>query len=116
MAELEIELNSKMQQEFDRIQEAGSVLTPLYGPNYTGLKNLGNTSVSPTFTPPHMQQYITSDFVQSEAHSVKRGYYVGVRVFTERMPLMSNIITVDNCRGRLQCCLCVCVCVSVGAI
>jgi ubiquitin carboxyl-terminal hydrolase 5/13 len=46
MAEMEIELNLTARMEWDRIQESGKKLQPLYGPGFTGLKNLGNTSVS----------------------------------------------------------------------
>ncbi|XP_033642208.1 ubiquitin carboxyl-terminal hydrolase 5-like [Asterias rubens] len=42
MTELEIDLNSKIA-EWDVIQEAGSKLTPLFGPGYTGMRNLGNS-------------------------------------------------------------------------
>lgn len=42
MAELEIDINMRIR-EWDVIQEAGKKLTPLYGPGYTGLKNLGNS-------------------------------------------------------------------------
>lgn len=42
MAELEIDLNQKVG-EWDRIQESGSQLVPLFGPGYTGMRNLGNS-------------------------------------------------------------------------
>ena len=42
MAELEIDLNQRVG-EWDRIQEVGSALKPLYGPGFTGLRNLGNS-------------------------------------------------------------------------
>jgi len=42
MAELEIDLNQKVG-EWDRIQESGSKLVPLYGPGFTGMRNLGNS-------------------------------------------------------------------------
>lgn len=42
MVELEIDLNQRIG-EWDVIQEAGSNLTPLYGPGYTGMRNLGNS-------------------------------------------------------------------------
>ena len=42
MAELEIDLNQRVG-EWDRIQESGSKLVPLYGPGYTGMRNLGNS-------------------------------------------------------------------------
>ena len=41
MIELEIDLNQKM--EYDAIQEAGSQLTPQFGPGFTGIHNLGNS-------------------------------------------------------------------------
>lgn len=41
MTELEIDLNTRVW-EWDAMQEAGSKLEPLYGPGYTGLRNLGN--------------------------------------------------------------------------
>lgn len=42
MMELEIDINQKVG-EWDVIQEAGSKLSPLYGPGYTGMRNLGNS-------------------------------------------------------------------------
>ena len=42
MAELEIDLNQRVG-EWDVIQESGSQLKPVYGPGYTGIKNLGNS-------------------------------------------------------------------------
>ncbi|XP_070390622.1 ubiquitin carboxyl-terminal hydrolase 5 [Dermacentor albipictus] len=42
MLELEMDLNQR-QGEWAMIQEAGSKLTPLFGPGYTGLANLGNS-------------------------------------------------------------------------
>lgn len=42
MTELEIDLNQKVG-EWDRIQESGSKLVPLYGPGFTGMRNLGNS-------------------------------------------------------------------------
>lgn len=43
MTELEIHLNQKVMNEWDIIQESGKQLMPLYGPGYTGMKNLGNS-------------------------------------------------------------------------
>lgn len=42
MAELEIDLNQRVG-EWASIQETGKSLTPLFGPGYTGLTNLGNS-------------------------------------------------------------------------
>lgn len=42
MAELELDLNQKLG-EWAALQEAGSQLTPLSGPGYVGLSNLGNS-------------------------------------------------------------------------
>nr|XP_031833374.1 ubiquitin carboxyl-terminal hydrolase 5 [Nomia melanderi] len=42
MVELELDLNQKFG-EWVALQEAASKLTPLYGPGYTGLANLGNS-------------------------------------------------------------------------
>lgn len=42
MIELELDLNQKFG-EWVSLQEAASKLTPLYGPGYTGLINLGNS-------------------------------------------------------------------------
>lgn len=42
MAELEIDLNQRVG-EWDRIQEVGSKLVAVYGPGYTGMRNLGNS-------------------------------------------------------------------------
>lgn len=42
MDELQIEANEQLKFEFDRITEAGQKLEPLYGPGYTGMRNLGN--------------------------------------------------------------------------
>ena len=41
MTELNIEANEKL--ELDKITEAGKELTPLHGPGYVGLSNLGNS-------------------------------------------------------------------------
>ncbi|CAG0895747.1 unnamed protein product [Cyprideis torosa] len=41
MNELEIEMNQNM--EWSLIQESGKNLTPLYGPGFTGMANLGNS-------------------------------------------------------------------------
>lgn len=43
MTELEIEANMSLKAEWDTIQEAGEKLTPLFGPGYTGMVNLGNS-------------------------------------------------------------------------
>ncbi|XP_064642772.1 ubiquitin carboxyl-terminal hydrolase 5-like [Lineus longissimus] len=42
MVELEIDLNQKVG-EWDIIQESNSKLAPVYGPGFTGMKNLGNS-------------------------------------------------------------------------
>jgi ubiquitin carboxyl-terminal hydrolase 5/13 len=42
MVELEIDLNQKVG-EWDIIQESNSKLAPMYGPAFTGMKNLGNS-------------------------------------------------------------------------
>jgi ubiquitin carboxyl-terminal hydrolase 5/13 len=42
MLELDIDLNQQYG-EWNVIQESGSKLTPLYGPGYTGMRNLGNS-------------------------------------------------------------------------
>lgn len=42
MVELELDLNQKFD-EWVALQEAASKLTPVYGPGYTGLVNLGNS-------------------------------------------------------------------------
>ena len=42
MAEFEIDLNQKLD-VWDRIQESSSKLEPLYGPGFTGMRNLGNS-------------------------------------------------------------------------
>lgn len=42
MIELELDLNQRFG-EWVALQEATSKLTPLYGPGYTGLANLGNS-------------------------------------------------------------------------
>jgi ubiquitin carboxyl-terminal hydrolase 5/13 len=60
MIELEIDLNQKVG-EWDVIQEAGSKLTPMYGPGYTGMRNLGNSCymnsvMQVVFTIPDFQQ------------------------------------------------------------
>eukprot|EP00123_Amoebidium_parasiticum_P018329 comp24172_c0_seq1/m.44156 comp24172_c0_seq1/g.44156 ORF comp24172_c0_seq1/g.44156 comp24172_c0_seq1/m.44156 type:complete len:877 (-) comp24172_c0_seq1:625-3255(-) len=62
MAELELEQN--MKHEWALIQETGHSLTPLYGPGYTGMHNLGNScymaSVLQTCMalPPFQQAYM----------------------------------------------------------
>ncbi|XP_053306196.1 ubiquitin carboxyl-terminal hydrolase 5 isoform X3 [Spea bombifrons] len=42
MTELEIDMNQRIG-EWDLIQESGVQLQPLYGPGYTGIRNLGNS-------------------------------------------------------------------------
>ena len=42
---LEIEANMSLKAEWDTIQEAGEKLTPLFGPGYTGMVNLGNSCI-----------------------------------------------------------------------
>jgi len=42
MLEMEIDLNQQVG-EWDIIQESGCKLTPMYGPGYTGMHNLGNS-------------------------------------------------------------------------
>lgn len=42
MTELEIDINQKIG-EWDVLQESGSTLTPLNGPGFTGMRNLGNS-------------------------------------------------------------------------
>lgn len=60
MVELELDLNQKFG-EWVALQEAGSKLTSIYGPGYTGLTNLGNScylnSVMQTL-------FIVPDFIQ----------------------------------------------------
>lgn len=41
MAELEIERN--LSYDWSRLQESSNLLEPIYGPGYTGLRNLGNS-------------------------------------------------------------------------
>ena len=43
MAEIELEINKKVGSEYASIMEAGQSLIPSYGPNRTGIRNLGNT-------------------------------------------------------------------------
>lgn len=43
MAEMELEINKKVGSEYAAIIEAGEALTPSFGPNKTGIRNLGNT-------------------------------------------------------------------------
>ena len=63
MVELEIDINKEY--EFSTITEAGANLVPVYGPGYTGMKNLGNTCymnsvMQVLFTlPAFREQYVT---------------------------------------------------------
>lgn len=43
MTELEIDLNQKLGNEWEILQESGKQLKPLHGPYLTGMKNMGNT-------------------------------------------------------------------------
>ena len=61
MAELEIDLNQKIG-EWDVIQESGSNLKTVYGPGFTGMRNLGNSCYMNSitqliFTIPDFQKY-----------------------------------------------------------
>jgi len=59
MVELEIDVNKKF--EYSTITESGTQLVPIYGPGYTGMKNLGNTCYMNSFTLPQFQeQYVTA--------------------------------------------------------
>jgi ubiquitin carboxyl-terminal hydrolase 5/13 len=58
MVELEIDLNQRV---WASIQETGKSLTPLFGPGYTGLINLGNSCylnsvIQVLFTVPAFQE------------------------------------------------------------
>ena len=58
MVELEIDLNQRV---WASIQETGKSLTPLFGPGYTGLTNLGNSCylnsvIQVLFTVPAFQE------------------------------------------------------------
>ena len=60
MAELEIDLNQRVG-EWASIQDTGKSLTPLFGPGYTGLTNLGNSCylnsvIQVLFTVPAFQE------------------------------------------------------------
>lgn len=70
MAEMEIDLNQKVG-EWDRIQESGSKLVPLYGTGYTGMQNLGNSCymnsvMQVIFTIPEFAQKYASELNRSE--------------------------------------------------
>ena len=70
MAELEIDLNQKIG-EWDRIQEVGSKLVPMYGPGYTGMRNLGNSCYMNSV----MQVlFVVPDFVKKYVEN--REYYI----------------------------------------
>ena len=43
MAEIELDINKKVGSEYAAIVEAGEALEPAFGPNRTGIRNLGNT-------------------------------------------------------------------------
>nr|CAH0100310.1 unnamed protein product [Daphnia galeata] len=65
MAELEIDLNQRVG-EWASIQETGKSLTPLFGPGYTGLTNLGNSCylnsvIQVLFTVPAFQERFFHD-------------------------------------------------------
>lgn len=72
MAEMEIDLNQKVG-EWDRIQESGSALVPLYGAGYTGMQNLGNSCYINSV----MQVLFNiPDFVQKYASEMNRLEYL----------------------------------------
>lgn len=72
MAEMEIDLNQKVG-EWDRIQESGSKLVPLYGAGYTGMQNLGNSCYMNSV----MQVVFTiPDFVQKYNSELNRAEYL----------------------------------------
>jgi ubiquitin carboxyl-terminal hydrolase 5/13 len=39
----EMEIDQNMSYEFNRLQESGKELSPLYGPGYTGMVNIGSS-------------------------------------------------------------------------
>lgn len=47
MTTAEIELDQNTNFDWNRIQESGKDMEPLYGPGYTGLINLGNRFICP---------------------------------------------------------------------
>ncbi|XP_067951524.1 ubiquitin carboxyl-terminal hydrolase 5-like [Watersipora subatra] len=60
MLELELDANTKLG-EWDLIQESGKELKPVYGPGYTGMRNLGNSCymnscMQVLFNIPHFQR------------------------------------------------------------
>lgn len=72
LAEMEIDLNQKVG-EWDRIQESGSQLIPMYGPGYTGLQNLGNSCYMNSV----MQVLFTiPDFVDKYSSPSNRSQYL----------------------------------------
>lgn len=48
MTTAEIELDQNTNFDWNRIQESGKDMEPLYGPGYTGLINLGNRYICPS--------------------------------------------------------------------
>ena len=72
MIELEIDLNQKIG-EWDVIQEVGSKLTPMYGPGYTGMRNLGNSCymnsvMQVVFTIPDFQRRLVLKYTVSTVY------------------------------------------------
>lgn len=92
MAELEIDLNQRVG-EWDSIQETGKVLTPLFGPGYTGLANLGNSCylnsvVQVLFTLPGFQQRCVSSKQNVRNFWVVTKYELFIAILMTRKPFL----------------------------
>lgn len=75
MAELELDMNVAF--DFSKLTEEGKVLEPLYGPGYTGMKNLGNSC--------YMASVIQAMFA-TEAFATRYGSAEALRAAFEAAP------------------------------
>uniref|UniRef100_H2ZM55 Ubiquitin carboxyl-terminal hydrolase n=1 Tax=Ciona savignyi TaxID=51511 RepID=H2ZM55_CIOSA len=81
MTELEIELNERVGNEWDIIQESGKSLKPLRGPGLVGLDNMGNTCymnsvMQVLYTIPEFQDRFVSNEIQKRVSDASSDFTI----------------------------------------